>query len=503
MSIGTLFPACFLLLSALGFFWGQSVHAGYLPASFLAAVLVTYYLYRPRLRRLLIVVVVLLGLLSMGQWLARHTIDLAYDSRAYHLPAIIALSHGWNPFSDPDVCRWSPIYCLPNSILSSSYPKATWLMASGFYTLTGNVETGKVYNQIACLMSLIACFTFFLRARYLPAWQSLLISICIALNPVSIKQLSSNAVDGIMASFMVLLFVLSLDFVFHRRSQSLLLAGCALLFAINIKFTGLVYGFIIAAGVLSIGWWRDNRVPWTLVRTWLVSGVLAVVVAGYNPYVTNTIAYQNPFYPATGSGQDVLGGMAAAEFLQRSRLEEIAVSLFSRPSPDNSMVPVWYTPFLGLRVTSQVDERFSGFGEPFAAALLLSALLLVFVRNRACIAVVGITVMSILATAAGWWARLAPQTWWVPTLVALDMLPPSPRRAAPLRVLAWGVVTILLLTSLTTYAIVLKDNYRYSAAYNQLLTAMQGKRVVVLPAADDKNNGATAYRVDSEAYDPS
>lgn len=489
VSINILFPVFILLVSSVGFFYGQTIHSIHIIIAFFGAVWLTYYLYKPMLCQLLAITLAVFCMLTLGQWLARHVIDHWYDSRVYHLPAIIALKYGWNPFTNIDVCSWSSKFCLPNYVLSNFYPKAVWILAASFYSLTGNFETGKTYNFICCVVSLVACLNFFLKGRYLSLAKSFLFSTCLAFNPITIKQLGSFYVDGINASFMLMFFVFCLDYVLHKSFRSLVLAGCIFIFLINIKFTGLVYGVIIALGILLIGWYNDKKIGRQFISMLLISGFLGIAVAGYNPYITNTLEHHNPFYPAIklSGGQGVLEGMAEPGFLIKSRFKKTIISIFSRSDVNNSLVPRIFSPLSGFHVTPYVDDRFSGFGEPFSIAFVLGAIVFTFVRNRLVIALVVISLVSIFSTAAGWWARLTPQIWWIPILAALGILT-MPRRSLPLRACSYAVITILLLTSMATLAISSITNYQYSRHYKVLLEQLKKSQVFVSPMTIEPNN---------------
>jgi len=74
--------------------------------------------------------------------------------------------------------------------------------------------------------------------------------------------------------------------------------------------------------------------------------------------------------------------MAAPEFIERNRFSRFAIAQVSRSRPDDHRAREWVVPFTGWRVTPEVDDRYSGFGEPFAGALLLGLVALARTRQR-------------------------------------------------------------------------------------------------------------------------
>lgn len=234
----------------------------------------------------------------------------------------------------------------------------------------------------------------------------------------------------------------------------------AVVVAPNLKFTGLLLvPFWIALGLARLSW-SERRFPGRLVMALGLAGLFGVLVAGRQPYVTNVHEHGTPFYPATddGAGHDVLHHQASRRFAEKPRWAQLTTSLFSRSQNfekgGGKLVP---EPRLKVPMTVELSEvgmfaltdvRFGGFGPLFSGALVLAFLgAIVFrrrLKHRALLAVgaAGAVSVALLLPAGGWWARLAPQIWWLPLLFVMGAWASEAR---PVRL--GGTVVALLLAA--------------------------------------------------------
>ena len=92
-------------LSAIGFFFGASVGRLQATCGILLAVFLLFRQHRGARARWLslsCLIAVLAGCLIISAV----TVDNTYDGWAYHQPGVIALSHGWNPVTEPVFGTW-------------------------------------------------------------------------------------------------------------------------------------------------------------------------------------------------------------------------------------------------------------------------------------------------------------------------------------------------------------------------------------------------------------
>jgi hypothetical protein len=146
---------------------------------------------------------------------------------------------------------------------------------------------------------------------------------------------------------------------------------------------------------------------------------------------------------------DILDALAHSRppgFGEMNRFERLGRSLFSASSteaPDGR--PRLKLPFtvVGDEATKFHDPevKVSGFGPFFGGAFLLSVVAFLLARGQQGTLAAGLCgaalLGTVLLTAEGWWARIAPQLWLVPFVLALpalvSCLVPGTRHGATLR----------------------------------------------------------------------
>lgn len=361
--------------------------------------------------------------------------DLSWDGQAYHQEAIIRLTEGWNPIYDAP---------LSNDFISNfwinHYAKGSWINSATIYSLIGNIEAGKVFNFIYIIAS------FLLSYRYLfPKLKnmklSILLSLIIAFNPVSINQLFSYYADGQLASLITCLLVaVLLSWQNFNRVNLALIFSCIVLI-VNIKFTGLVYAVILSSIIFlpflkvtkkNIGFfWINDKIKFKKGLVLLiVSFIFAVGVSGYNPYITNFIEKGHPFYPLSGKESvDIISYNIPKNLGEKNRIEQFLTSIFSYTSNDRSKEPIIKIPFSvvpsELVAGESVDIRVGGFGPLFGAAVIVVySLILINIRELLSkryiishVFLIAILFSSVIINPEPWWARYIPQMWLIPIYI--------------------------------------------------------------------------------------
>ena len=119
-------------------------------------------------------------------------------------------------------------------------------------------ETAKALGPVLMVAAGLLAYAA-LAAFGLGAWAALLGASVLALNPVAASLMSSHMVDGIWASLLLSAVMAGLLFLRRpRRAPPLVVFVAALALLVNVKFTGVVMGGLVAgvtfgAGVLRTG----------------------------------------------------------------------------------------------------------------------------------------------------------------------------------------------------------------------------------------------------------
>ncbi len=440
-------------LAVLGFFFGVAITPFH---GLLALVAAGGWLWRlsgvgrplstaRRVRRVGVESAFLVVLLAAATLLAGRFYDVSADGQTYHQRAVIDLVQGWNPVYTPWVQEHFSIV---------HFPKGPWMDYAALYALIGRIEPAKGINLALIVAAFLACFHTLRRLTPIPVVASLVLSALAAANPVAISQSLTFYVDGQLASLLLVSACLGALLVREPDPAVRLALGVAVALMVNVKLTALVYAFFLGLAILagSFFWARRSMVRNGLVVA--VAAVLAVFVLGFNPYVTNTVRFLNPFYPMVGPGATVeYRSYRPSNFDDMGRARQFAVSLFAPTEWGTTPAqPKWPLTSTAEEWRSVVypDPKTGGFGPLFSGALVGSAAVLIASaigsRSRrlfvgACLS--GAVVASAIVIPEGWLARYVPQVWWVPLILVVAAL--ASRGVS--RYLAYAVVAILALNA--------------------------------------------------------
>jgi hypothetical protein len=415
--------------------------------------------------------------------------DMSWDGRDYQQRAIWKLENGWNPVST----ELEPLDQYYNQWLNH-YPKAPWIAAASIYQISGNIESGKAIN----LLLIVACFliTLSLFGSYsLNPVLAVAVSLLCAFNPVSMYQSFSYYVDGQVASMYAILLVLMLIAI-HRPTRLVLLTiGAALVVGLNIKFTATIYLLIMVGGLtvwFAIRWYRHPKI-WSMLGTLMISIIVGLFLAGYQPYVTNTLYYANPFYPVYGSQEFsqsyIVSKQIPSDLVGKNRLEKLFLTIFSRSENNSEQGSVSIK--FPLSVSKQeliefgvADLRVGGFGPWFGASVILAMiiwiLLVIFDRTQGLgiFLIGGLIACTALINPETWWARYAPQ-WWLVVILVMGV-----GLFSRVKYARWLSIVLLIVLALNTGMVTssnLYQNARDTWKTNQIFSdlAKRGETVLV------------------------
>jgi hypothetical protein len=374
--------------------------------------------------------------------------DFSGDGQWYHLPGIVALAEGWNPFRVPRLADWDLGFerdVGSAAVYVQHYAKAVWIVAAAAYRATGALEAAKVFNFLWPMAAFFLVRGYLYRVGAARGWANLL-ALTVALNPVTLYQVPSFFLDGQLAIFCTLLIVLSLDHFREPRWQTALLVAACTVMLVNAKFTGVVYAIALAAALSAAAWWRGRRVEARRYAAGQAAVILsAIFLVGYQPYVTNLLLEGNPFYPAVGrdaasdaATRGQFNVWAPPGFMAKGRVEKLVTSLLAESSGAESM-PRFKAPFTvtkdELYIFFNTEPRYGGFGPLFGSVFLATVAAYVLARKRMSAkgspvnaetwtngALLALLVAgSALLNPEAWWARLSPQIWLVPPILLASM----------------------------------------------------------------------------------
>jgi hypothetical protein len=415
--------------------------------------------------------------------------DTSWDGQNYHFEAILQLADGWNPFyENPANAVYAPHL--------EHFTKGPWINAVALYKLTGNLEQAKAFHMLLMLAAFLLSVTALSTFRTLKRQWVVLLSVLAACNPVSLCQLFTFYVDGLMASLWVI--IVCLFILIYRQPSRLLLftAASAIIIIVNIKLTGAIYAAILGVSYSVWTFWHKKQYRVDLAICLLAGYCTGVLLVGYNPYITQYaskfLSTGNPFYPSDLETFIPLEDNAPRNFLSMNWGEKLLTSLLSR-SQETKGPSQYKWPFTvaldEILAFYAPDVRVAGFGPLFGGALLLTAALLLVAiaryRRRMMFASTLLLLLtailaSVVSNPEAWWARFVPQLWLVPLLAILLIVTVTPR--GKLHRLSSIVVVILCINQLLITPPYFGGAIARSALQGQQLSQLKnsGKRIIVM-----------------------
>ncbi len=414
--------------------------------------------------------------------------DTSWDGQNYHFEAILQLTNGWNPFYE------SPTNAVYSQHLEH-FTKGPWINAVALYKLTGNLEQAKAFHMLLMLAAYLLCAAAFSTFRTLNRRWVVLLSVLIVFNPVSLYQIFTFYVDGLMSSLLVI--VVSLFILIYRQPSRLLMItlASAIVIMVNIKLTGAIYAVILGASYSVWVIWHKKQYRVDLATCLLAGYFAGVLLVGYNPYISQYaskfLSTGDPFYPSNLKAFIPLEDNVPSNFLSMGWGEKLLTSLVSKSqattAPSQYKWP--FTVALDEILTFYApDARVAGFGPLFGGALLLTVALLIIAfaryRRRLMLAsilllLLGAILASGLSNPEAWWARFVPQLWMLPLLTILLIMSTTPR--GKLHRLSHIIVVILCINQL-----LIASPYLVSAIARSVLETHQlsqlkntGERIIV------------------------
>lgn len=412
-----------LIFSTVLFGFGLEIANFHMPVAFILSVGLTYAWYRWRkvkhLWNILVPGIVLALVVALAcYFISGIFFDFSYDGQNYHQDAILRLAEGWNPIHQPIVEGYS--YMLKH------YPKGPWYLATSIYMLSGSIEHSKMFGILLPFCTLLIAFQFFQRIRI--HWLiSIILASLLSYTPTVITESFSFYVDGILISLLTLLLLLIIDFFLTGRTERLILMTLTGIVLVNVKSTGAVYcGMFLSIALLYLYCTQEDRGGVKKLHAFLRHSaaifVVGILIAGFNPYITNTICCGHPLYPFNKTNPAI--EQAPAEFIAENRVKKLTYSLFSESEPSKKVMPTLKLPFVvrknEIEALGTTSLRYGGFGPLFSAVLSLLPVAgyLLWKRSRKkcliCLGLSGGIILSVLVVSEAWYSRFVPQLWLIP-----------------------------------------------------------------------------------------
>lgn len=450
-----IFLTCVIGITGLLFLFKYSISYLQLILSFIISII--YFMLfvgkKYKINNKILSIILSIIIVIFSSYISSKYFDISWDGNTYHKDAVGALKNGWNPIYQDYIDFYSAtgnrdmnligneIY-LTHGFWQTYYAKGAWYVNANFYYLFDDIEAAKVFNILLVYITFV--FSAYFLNRFIKKNGLLLvIAFLFAISPVVIVQLFTNYNDGVLYNCLLCLILSFILFMFSKRKDDMLTwVFCLIIIISNIKFTGFVYAGFFCLSLYIVYFYNNRQDLKKIIKPTIVfasSVIVAIFIAGFSPYVTNTINKGNPFYPLLGNDKvDIITYNQPKEFANASTIEKFLRSIFSETAniKENSKNETEFKiPFFvynnELSELNKVDLRIGGFGVYFSGIFIISicsiiyGLYISYTKNInifvCCSAILITTVLLVLILGESWWARYTPFVYFIP-LIAIFML---------------------------------------------------------------------------------
>lgn len=311
-------------------------------------------------------------------------------------------------------------------------------------------------------------------------FYALLIAIAAAFNPIVVNQLFSYYLDGAVGALLLILLVVFINILINKTDLSEYFSLAAvLIILINLKFTGLVYaGLFGFAFFIFLLFKKDYVILYRFLGFAVPTGLVAVILIGFNPYIKNTLENGHPFHPLAGKNKvDIISINIPVQLKDANAAEKFLASTFSRSDnfdnrneSDRIKFKIPFT-FNIEEVKAFASEgiRLGGFGVLWSGIFILTIVMCILnffsVKGKNdrvyLMAFVATVLVSVFINPESWWARYVPQFWFLPVILCTFLLYLSKNKI--FRGVALASLLILILNSALVAGM-----YSYSALVTTL-----------------------------------
>jgi len=462
-----LFSFC-LLLGSVTFLSGHTLSVWQFPLALVLALLVNYrlikFLYKDEALPFFGTnSIIVLAIIGISIFVAGLFYDVSFDGQSYHMESVYQLGKKWNPI----VTKLPASVNLSEIDYINHYPKGAEIPQAAIYAITNKIECGKATNLILFVACFFLCLAFLYRLNKFSTKKKIWISALFVFNPVAVGELISYYVDGQLAVLLLCFVLIGAFIMIEAKGYYLFLLGSVIIITVNLKFTGIPFIAIFVFGLLLL--LAVNKKIKQLKQVFISSAlaaVIGIVLAGYHPYVVNTLNYQHPFYPVMGkSKKDIIGLVYPESFKNKNRFEKFSISFFSHTDElkiyldkDPEVPPKIPFTFnkVDLKNAPKLGIKMAGFGPFFSGAVLLSIVLMVLLWRRLTerqsrinmLIILGTLVLSVFSVPEAWWARFVPQLWLFPLIIAYASEPLNIKSGKLLRTVIYTALALNILLSL-------------------------------------------------------
>lgn len=453
-----LFITLIIIVSSIIFICGGRIFKLLLLIIYILTTCGYLFIKSKNLKKGIISVIIATLVFAISTFISGYIYDGTPDGNTYHKLAVGAMKNGWNPvyvdIKDFNRDKGNPFDILKDNInvkWVNTYAKGSEIYGAVIYSFTDNIESGKSFNILFVFIGLFIAYKI-LRQLKLNTWKSILLSILMALNPISLTQLTNYYLDGVLSIclFMIILIIMNREKL--KEKVYYLILALLIIWCCSVKFTGLAFagvfcGMFYLYNIVYLFIKDKKEIKNYLIKEtifYVVVVVISVLIVGSSSYTKNFIEHGHPFYPLYGKGHvENMVLMEMPNSMQNdNKLMIFIKGIFSKSensSPSYSTSndqPDWKIPFTLTRTELYnfitPDIRIGGFGYFFGGIFILSVIgtiiyIIKFIKQKQYedlaknILFLLIASILILALDGSYWARYIPYVYMFPILTIYNL----------------------------------------------------------------------------------
>lgn len=450
-----------LVITNILFVFKVSITIFHLPIIYILSIIL-FIIYRKKenYKKSLLIIFIGTIVFIVSTFFVGQIYDSTADGNTYHKLAVGALKNGWNPlYEKVEGFKNNPFNILEDNVNTkwvNHYARGTETFGAVIYAFTDNIETAKVFNILWLFIGLFISF-YILKQMKIEEWKSILLSIVLAFNPITLTQITNLYLDGVLAiTLFLIILICSLKVKWEDKKNekdNYLILAMAIIWCCNTKFNGFAFAAVFA-GVLylyrHIYNFVNNKKEFKKIILkdsifYLVTVFIAIIVVANNTYTKNLVNYGHPFYPLYGKGhvENMINKEIPKSMSEKSHGIQFLISIFSKsedvsPSYETYLnEPELKIPFRVYRkeITNFIspDIRVGGFGPLFSGVFIISIIgslyILIKLINKKeydklilYLILLSTTIILVLALDGSYWARYIPYIYLLPIYVVIYLM---------------------------------------------------------------------------------
>ncbi len=318
-----------------------SINKFYLPLTLLFLIIYNYFASKKSIKKTIKITLTSFIIIFASIAFCALITDISIDGNSYRKIMSGLLREGWNPVYESAQSFNKMAHILPDKLSSFGnktqwfwmdvYPKGLATLGSCISIIFNLIETGKCYTILT--MFVLFLLYYIVLKKYFNKATCILLSLIIALNPVSICQLKTFYVDAALSNIILIAVALSILYFRDNKNIYIYLICLCIMHSFSIKFNGILY-----IGITCIIMWliqliidkkQNNYNKSKKIFILYSISILLSIVINYSPYITNITRYNEILPGITGESTKAIGNVTIST-KKLNTIEIFYANIFSK-----------------------------------------------------------------------------------------------------------------------------------------------------------------------------